>query len=226
MRRGYVYRKPVNRSQYSNFRRYLFATILLVVLLGAAGYFIYSGLRGPSSSPVSKVQNTTITGNQQTYTNDFFSFKDSPTWVIDKNNTSASRVVYRKFNRNVLQAEMIAYINQDPIPLYTAVPRALPLHIVNDNSFDPTNVSPPCSSQYAKGQPHKVMEVMIGGAGILCDPDSPQYFVILSEVDGDYHLHLKNSAGQPIEFVITYKDDIDANTPDSIINIARSFHTR
>jgi hypothetical protein len=226
MRRGYTYRKPVKRSQYSNFRRYMFFTIVLVVLLGAAGYFIYSGLHTPSSSPISKVQNSVITGNQQTYTNDFFSFKDSPTWVIDKNNTTASKIVYHKFNKNVLEAEMIAYINQDPIPLYSAVPRVLPLHIVNNNSFEPTSVSQPCVSQYAKGQPHKVMEVTISGASMLCDPDSPQYFIILSEIGGDYHLPLKNSVGKPVEFVITYKDDIDSDTPDSVINIADSFHTR
>jgi hypothetical protein len=227
MRRGYVYRRPVKRSQYSNFRRYVFFTIILAALLGAAGYFIYSGLRtAPSSSPLSKVQNTVVNGNEQTYTNDYFTFKDSPTWVLAKNNSSASRVVYHKFNKNVLEAEMIVYINQDPIPLYSAVPRVLPLHIINDNSFQPTNVSQSCGGQYPKGQPHKVMPITINGARMLCDPDSPQYFIILSEIDGDYHLHLKTSAGKPIEFVITYRDDIDSNSPDAIINIASSFHTK
>jgi hypothetical protein len=226
MARGYVYRKPVKRSQYSNFRRYMLVSVVLLILLGAAGYFIYSGLHAPSSSATSVVQNTTISGNQQTYTNDYFQFKDSPSWVIDKNNTTATKIVYHKFNKNVLEAEMIVYINQDPIPLYTAVPRVLPVRVVNNNSFSTTEVSNPCVSQYAKGQPHKVMEVSISGATMLCDPDSPQYFVILSEIGGDYHLHLKTGAGKPIDFVITYKDDIDANTPTNILNIAGSFQTR
>ena len=226
MAKGYVYKKPVRRSKYSNFRRYMFFSIVLLALLGVAAYFIYSGLHTPSASPVSRVQNTVITGNQQTYTNDFFSFKDTPTWVIDKNNTTSDRVVYRKFNKNILEAVMIVYINQDPIPLYSAVPLVLPLRIINNNSFSPSTVSQPCVSQYAKGQPHSVTEVTIDGARMLCDPDSPQYFIILSEIDGDYHLHLTTSTGKPIEFVITYKDDIDTNSPVSIENIAGSFHTR
>jgi hypothetical protein len=226
MAKGYVYRKPVKRSQYSNFRRYMLIAIVLIILLGVAGYFIYSGLHTPSSSATSAVQNSVVTGNQQTYTNGYFQFKDSPSWVIDKNNTSANKIVYHKFNKNVLQAEMIVYINQDPIPLYTAVPRVLPVRIVNNNSFQTTEVSNPCVSQYAKGQPHSVTRVSISGASMLCDPDSPQYFVIISEIGGDYHLHLQTAAGKPIEFVITYKDDVDADTPTSILNIAGSFQTR
>jgi hypothetical protein len=226
MKRGYIYRKPVKRSQYSNFRRYLLFSIVLLGLLGAAAYFIYSGLHTPSASPTSAVQNTTVSGAQQTYTNEFFRFKDTPSWVIDKNNTTADKLVYHKFNKNILQAEMIVYINQDLIPLYTAVPRVLPVRIVNNNGFQTTEVSNPCVSQYAKGQPHKVMPVSINGASMLCDPDSPQYFVIISEIGGDYHLHLKTAAGKPIQFVITYKDDVDANTPTNILNIGNSFQTR
>jgi|SRR4051812_6761586 hypothetical protein len=226
MARGYVYRKPVKRSQYSNFRRYMFISIVLIILLGAAGYFIYSGLHTPATSPTSAVQNTEISDTQKTYTNNYFRFKDTPSWVIDKNNTTASKIVYHKFNKNVLEAEMIVYINQDPIPLYTAVPRALPVRVVNSNSFQTTQVSNPCVSQYAKSEPHRVKEVSISGASMLCDPDSPQYFVIISEIGGDYHLNLKTAAGKPIEFVITYKDDIDTNTPTSILNIAGSFQTR
>jgi DNA repair exonuclease SbcCD nuclease subunit len=121
---------------------------------------------------------------------------------------------------------MIVYINQDPIPLYTAVPRALPVRVVNNNSFQVTNVSSPCVDQYAKGELHKVKEVQINNATILCDPGSPQYFIILSEVNGDYHIHLKKADGTPVEFVITYKDDGLDPTPTSIINIANSFKTR
>jgi hypothetical protein len=204
----------------------MFISIVLIILLGIAGYFIYSGLNTPSASPTSSVQNTIISDTKQTYTNDFFQFKDTPSWVIDKNNTTANKVVYHKFRKNVLEAEMIAYINQDPIPLYTAVPRVLPVRVINNNSFQTTEVSNPCVSQYAKGQPHKVMPVSINGASMLCDPDSPQYFVIISEIGGDYHLHLKTSAGKPIDFVVTYKDDVDADTPTNILNIASSFRAR
>lgn len=227
MAKGYVYKKPVKRSQYSKFRRYLIIAVILLGLFGLVGYYIYSGLHvAQKPSALSAVEQTEITGNQKTFTNDYFEFQDTGTWVLDKNNSTADKLVYHKFNKNVLQAEMIAYLNQDPIPLYSAVPRALPIRIVNDNSFQTTNVSDPCVSQYAKGELHKVKEVQINSATMLCDPDSPQYFVILAEIGGDYHLHLKRSNGTPIEFVITYKDLGLDPRQDSIINIASSFKTK
>jgi hypothetical protein len=226
MSRGYVYKKPVKKSHYSSFRRYLLLTIILVGILGGVGYYIYSGIHStPKSSAISDVENTEITGNQKTFTNDYFKFQDGGTWVIDKNNSSSDKLTYHKFRKNVETAEMIVYINQDPIPLYSAVPRALPVRIVNNNSLQATNISSPCISQYAKGELHKVKEVSINNATILCDPDSPQYFVVLSEINGDYHLHLKRKNGTPIEFVLTYKDvTLDAQ-PNSLINIANSFQT-
>jgi hypothetical protein len=227
MAKGYVYKKPVKRSQYSRFRRYLFSAIIFLGLFGAAGYYIYSGLHvGQKPSALSAVETTEITGNQQTFTNDYFEFQDTGTWVIDKNNTTSDKIVYHKFQKNVLEAELIVYINQDPISLYAAVPRVLPVRVVNDNSFQTTNVSNPCVSQYAKGEPHHIKIVSINEAQMLCDPDSPQFFVVLSEIGGDYHLHLKRSNGTPIEFVITYKDVGLSPVPDTITNVAGSFHTK
>ncbi len=227
MSSAYVYRKPVRRSRYSEFRRRVMLVLIVLIPFIAVGIYIYLGLHNNhTSQPISAVQNTEITGDKTTFTNDYFEFQDTGTWVIDKTNSSASKLVYHKFRKSVLEAEMIVYIDQDPIPLYTAVPRALPVRVVNDNRLQATNVSSPCVEQYAKGELHKVKEVQVNNATILCDPDSPQYFIILSEINGDFHLHLKRPGGKPIEFVITYKDDGLAAQPNSVLNIASSFKTR
>ncbi|MBX4191079.1 hypothetical protein KW794_03240 [Candidatus Saccharibacteria bacterium] len=227
MAKGYVYKKPVNRSHYSRFRRYLITTVVLLILFGGVGYYIYSGLHASQKpSALSAVEKTEITGSEVSFTNDYFEFQDSAGWVVDKNNSTKDKLVYHKFNKSVILAEMVAYINQDPIPLYSATPRALPVRIVNNNSLQATNVSSPCVGQYAKTDPHKVKEVSINNATMLCDPDSPQYFIIFAEINGDYHLHLKRSNGTPIEFVITYKDLGLNPRPDSILNIATSFKTK
>ena len=226
MRRGYVYKKPVKRSHYSYFRRYIFSIGVLVVIVGGVGYFVYTSLHNtPKSSPVSGVENTLITDNKTTFTDTYFQFQDTGTWVVDKNNSTDNKRVYHKFRKNVLEHEMMVYINQVPIPLNLEVPRALPVRIVNNNSFQVTTVSSPCVSQYAKGELHKVKEVMINNATMLCDPDSPQYSVVLAEINGDYRLNLKRPNGTPIQFVITYKDLGLAPQPDSLINIASSFKT-
>jgi hypothetical protein len=63
-------------------------------------------------------------------------------------------------------------------------------------------------------------------ATMLCDPDSTLYKVVLSEINGNYQLHLKRPNGQPLQFVIVYEDDGISPQPDSIMNIANSFKTR
>jgi hypothetical protein len=200
--------------------------VLALVSFGAVGYFIYSGLKSKNDSATSKAETTEITGSSNTFTNDYFQFRDSGTWVIDKNNSDAHKITYHKFRKNVLEHEMIVYINQDPIPLYVEAPRALPVRVVNNNALQATNVSSPCVGQYAKGELHKVKEVSINGATILCDPDSPQYFVVLSEINGDYHIKLKRTNGTPIQFVVTYKDVSLSSVPDSVANIANSFKAK
>jgi hypothetical protein len=227
MKRGYVYKRPVKRSRYGTFRRYLLAAIAAILVIGGIGYFIYSNSRGePNSSPVSAVENTEISGNKSTFTDTYFQFQDTGKWVLDKAGSTDHKRVYHKFSKNILQHEMMIYIDQVPIPLYLAVPRALPVRIVNNNSFQVTNVSAPCVREYAKGELHHVKEVMVNNATMLCDPDSPQYAIVLSEVNGDYRLNLKRPNGTPIQFVITYKDTGLAPLPDSIINVASSFQTR
>jgi hypothetical protein len=226
-KRGYVYRRPVKRSHYNNFRRQLLVTVFFLAAFGGVGYFIYSGLhRPPAKSATSAVENIQITGNKRTFTNDYFQFDDTGTWVIDKNNTTAKKIVYDEFRKNVLEHTLVVYINQVPIPLYLATTRVLPVRIINNNSFQATNVSNACITAYAKGALHQVKEVSLSGTTMLCDPDSPTYSVVLGEINGDYQLNLRRPNGAPIQFVIIYQDDGLSPQPDNLINIASSFQTR
>lgn len=228
MSSAYVYRKRLRRAKHAEFRRHLILTLLALIPFIAVGVFIYMGLRQPNqTNPVtSAVENTVITGNKQTFTSQYFQFQDTDSWVLDKKNSTPTKLKIDKYRKNVMEAEMMVYVNQVPIPLYLATPRVLPVRIVSDNRLLATNVSMPCGSFYKKGELHKVKEVTLNGAILLCDPDSPQYYVVLSEVGGDYQLKLKLSNGQPIQFVITYKDLGLNAQPDSIMNIANSFQTR
>lgn len=227
MKRGYIYRRPVRRSHYSNFRRQMFITFIILIAFGVVGYFIYTGLhRQPIKSATSEVENTQIKGTKQTFFNDYFQFEDTDTWVIKKDETNANKITYVKFRKNQQLAEMIVYINQTPAVLNLAVPRVVPLKIVNDNSFQADSISNPCVSTYAKGELHKVKEVTIKNTTMLCDPDSPQYYLVFGEINGDYRLNLKLSNGKPVQFIITYKDVGLNPLPDAPLNIANSFKTR
>lgn len=226
MNSAYRYKKPVRRSRYAVFRRRLLATALLTAVVGGMAVFIYSSTHNSPNQPVSAAQTTTIADPKATFTGPYFQFQDTGKWSLDKNDTTATKFVYLKYNKNVLQHVLYIYVNQVPIPLNLAVPRVLPVRIVNNNSLDITNISDPCGNQYAKGELHKVKELVINGATMLCDPDSPSYSVVLAEINGNYQLKMVRPDGTPIQFVITYQDDGLDPQPDSLLNIASTFQTR
>ncbi|MGH7157298.1 MAG: hypothetical protein ACREGG_04280 [Candidatus Saccharimonadales bacterium] len=225
MSSAYRYRKPVRRSRYAVFRRRLLAATIFVAAVGAIAYFVYSNDHNPAAKPVSTATTTTVAAPEETFTGPYFEFQDTGKWSFDKHDSTDNRFVYQKYNKNELQHELDIYVNQVPIPLNLAVPLVLPVRIVNDNSLDITNVSSACGAQYAPGELHKVKELVINGATLLCDPDSPSYDVVLSEINGNYQLKMVRPNGQPIQFVIIYKDLGLAPQPDSLLNVASSFKT-
>jgi hypothetical protein len=205
----------------------MFITLLFLIAFGAVGYFIYTGLhRQPAKTATSAVVNTQITGDKKTFYNDYFKFEDTDSWVVKKDETNANKITYLKYHKNQQLAEMIVYINQIPAVLSLAVPRVVPVKIVNNTSLEANSVSDPCLSAYAKGELHKVREISIANTTMLCDPDSPQYYMVFGEINGDYRLNLRLSSGKPVQFIITYKDqglNPQSTTP---LNIANSFQTR
>ena len=226
MNKRYQYQKRLRRSRYAEFRRLALGSLGLALLAGGLAFYIYGGLRGlPSKPKVSALQDTQISSPMTTFTSPYFQFQDTGKWVFDKADSTPNKFIYTKYNGQEIEHQLIIYVNQVPIPLDLATPRVLPVRIVNDNSFEVTGVSDPCSNQYAPGEPHRVEELAINGADMLCDPDNSQYFVVVSQIGGNYQLPLKRANGAAIQLVITYKDvGLDAQ-PDSLMNIASSFKT-
>lgn len=209
MKNGYVYRKIVRQHHRSVFRRRLLAAlVLLLVIISAAGVLYYDLYRSNSSgqNPVSEVEQQVISDNLQTFSSPYFKFTDNGKWVLKEDESSDDKYVYYRYRGLNIEHQLVIYVNQVPISLYLAVNRALPVRIVSSNSFDVTNVSGPCIRQYSSGELHKIKIVTIEGAGMLCDPDTPLYTVVLSEIDGDYRLSMRRSSGAPVQFVITYRD--------------------
>lgn len=221
----YIYRKPVRRSRYSELRLYLLAVAVLIIVVGAAGLYILNNLRQKPPAPVSNAETSVVSDKKETFTGPYFQFQDNGKWSLDKNDSTANHFVYLKYRKNQLEHQMDIYVNQVPIPLNLATPRVLPVRIVNNNSFDVTSVSQPCSNQYAKGELHKIKELSVNNAVMLCDPDSSLYYVVLSEINGDYRLKLTRPNGTPIQFVMTYKELDLQPDPNSLINVAGSFKT-
>jgi hypothetical protein len=99
----------------------------------------------------------------------------------------------------------------------------LPVRLVNDNQLDVTSVYGPCGKLYKPGELHKVKTVTIENAQMLCDPDTPQYSVVLAEVNGDRRLTMKRSDGSAAKYVIIYRDLTLDPGPGTILQIADTF---
>jgi uncharacterized protein (UPF0333 family) len=226
MNSSYTYRKPLRRSRYATFRRYLLVMLGVIIAVGGVGFYVLSSLHAKPSQPISTAQVTTVANPEETFTGPYFQFKDTGKWSFDKHDSTDNKFVYLKYQKNELLHQLNIYVNQTPNPLYLAVQRVLPLRIVNNNSFDITNISSPCGAQYAKNELHRVKELSINGAVMLCDPDNAQYTVVLSEINGNYQLKMVRPGGTSIQFVITYQDLGLDPQPDSLLNIASSFQTR
>jgi len=228
MRDLYVYQKAVRRHRYSRFRWRLGLVRLLVVVVtiiaAVIAYDLYNSNKN-KPSPASAIKSSTIEDQVNTFRSEYFKFQDVGKWVLNTQESSNSKYIYYKYRGLAVQYQLVIYVNQVPIPLYLAVARALPVRIVNANSFDVTNVSDPCGKNYGLNELHKIKLVNINESTMLCDPDTPQYSVVLSRIEGDYQLNLQRRDGSPIQFVITFKDLTLDPRPDTIKRVADSFQS-
>lgn len=223
MRDSYTYRKTVRRHHHLVFRRRALVALSILIVVGILVAAIFLDLHRNTKKPdISKVQTEKVSDNMSTFRSPYFQFRDTGKWVLDQNSTS-QKFIYSKFQGLLPQHQLIVYVNQVPIPRFLAVSRVLPVRIVNGNSFNVTSVSSHCGSTYGPQEPHRVKTVSINEANMLCDPDMAQYTVILSQINGDYQLHLQRLDGTPVTLIITYLDGTLAPEPSTLLRLANSF---
>lgn len=223
MSQVYGYRKPVHRSRAH--RRYLAITILAIFITsGIGGAYFYDQRRNKNQpKPVSQVESRSVSVDNKTFRTGYFQFKDNGNWVLNTKESTNKKYIFYKHRGLLVEHQLVVYVNEVPIPLYLAVARALPVRIVNSDSFDVTNVSEPCGTLYVPGELHRIKNLKINEAEMLCDPDTPLYSVVISEINGDYRLNLKRLDGTPAQFVITYRDMTLEPGPDTLKNVITTF---
>lgn len=227
MRDQYVHQRSMHRHRYSKFRRRFAILVITILAIVGLAILIFLETRGVNTKSIatSKAEESTIADQLHTFTSPYFEFRDTGKWVLDEKNSTPSKFTYTKFHGQEVRGQLSVYVNETPIALFLASSRALPVRVVNYNSFDVTSVSSQCSQQYQPGELHKVKVVNINGAAMLCDPDTSAYSVELAQITGDYRLNLRKANGSPIQIIIIYKSLETTPKPDSILQIAKSFRT-
>ena len=224
---AYYYKKAIRRPRYAKYRTRLYIGIIFIVLLVAAAVYVWLDLRTnkPQPSAFSKVQSVVVGNQLNTFKSPYFTFQDTGKWDLDSQSTP-SKFIYTKFLNLVPQYQLTIYVNEVPIPLDLATNRSVPVRIVNGDSFDVTTVSYDCSRYIDSANAARLQQVTVNGAGMLCDPDSSQYKVQVSQVTGDYRLPLHRADGTPLQLIIIYYDETGAGDPNKLISLLNTFKTR
>ena len=223
MAKHYVYNKPHRHHPRADFRRRLLLVIFALTVVGLAVFGLTYDLQSEQTQAVkSTVTESEIKESTQTFKSPYFQFSDKGNWAYSKTDSSEKEFVYYRYRGLAIEHRLAIHVDQVPIPLYPPTTRVLPVRIVNDNRLDPVTVAGPCVGSYAKDEPHHVKPVTIEGATMVCDPDSPLYTVVLSEINGDHNLKFRKSNGQPIQLVVAYQDMRLDPGPETINQIAKT----
>jgi hypothetical protein len=214
-----------------NFRRrfkILFLFLFFIIIIALA--FLYDFYKKDQSpkTPVSKTTIKKITFDDKFISTPYFKFKDSEDWQLIKDQSTNNKFVFHKYlpNSDLVQHQLIVYINSTPPPLELAASRVLPVSINEQgNNFTASAVSDHCGKDYKPGELHKVMNRQINGSTLLCDPDQGQLRVVIAKTGGDYNLKLRRADGSVANYIIIYQNQkIDPDT-DTIMQIANTFQS-
>jgi hypothetical protein len=231
MKQKYRIGTPNYIAPGENFRlrlKFLFLFVFFVII-ALSGFLIdfYNKKQTPQE-PVSKTTFKNITFQDKEFTSPYFKFKDSEDWKFIPSQSTSNKFVFQKYlpNSNLVQHQLMVYVNYTPPPLELASSRVLPVDINSEmNGFDPASVSAHCGTTYKPGELHKVIPRQVDGATMLCDPEQGQFRVIIAKKGGDYNLKLKRANGTETNYIIIYQNQKVNPDTETIIQIANSFQS-
>jgi hypothetical protein len=215
------------RERFTLHLKVLVAFLALILIGGGALIYDFYTKNQKPATPTSKATVKTVSFDNKFFSTAYFRFTDSGDWKFIPNQSTKSKFVFQKYlnNSDLVQHQLIVYVNSTPQLLDLAASRVLPVELNREsNSFTPMEVSKHCGTTYKPGELHKVEMRQISGSTLLCDPEQGQFRVILAKTGGDYNLKLKRSDGSTANYIIIYQNQkIDPDT-STILQIASSFY--
>jgi hypothetical protein len=219
--------KYISFSERFHFHLKFLLLFIFVLLLAVAAliYSIHTQNRTPQT-PVSKATVKSVNFDTDFFSTPYFKFSDSGKWNFIKSQSTAKKFVFHKYlpNSDLVQHQLIVYINDTPLSLELAASRVLPVGINDQNNgFVPTKVSDHCGKFYKPGELHKVQPRQIEGSTLLCDPEQGQFRVVIAKAGGDYNLKLKRADGTTANYIIIYQNQKIDPDSDTAMQIAETF---
>jgi hypothetical protein len=203
----------------------LLFTAIILIAAGVLAYDIYNKSQAPAT-PVSNTSIKPVNFANEYFSTPYFKFTDSGDWKLINSQSTNTKFVFQKFlpNSDLVQHQLIIYVNSTPSPLDLAASRVLPVSLNSDNNaLTPSQVSEHCGKTYKPGEVHRVKLRQVNGATLLCDPEQGQFRVIFAKAGGDYNLNLKRANGTTANYIIIYQNQKIDPDPDTVMQIASSF---
>jgi hypothetical protein len=218
-------------SPGENFRRrfkFLIIFVLAATAVTAAFLYDFYSKKQTPQTPTTKTTIKKITFENKSFSTQYFSFRDSEDWKFARSQSAGSKFVFQKYlpKSDLVQHQLIVYVNSMPPTLELASSRVLPVELNStNNGFSPAKVSEHCGTTYKPGEVRKVLPRQINGSTLLCDPDQGQFRVVLAKEGGDYNLKLKRADGTYANYIIIYQNQKIDPDPGTVMRIANSFES-
>ena len=223
-----------NHLNYRDRRRYLFKVriIMLFIFLSLSaiiGFIYYSVIRDESSntaaSTTSQATSSYFAPSINIFRTPYYQFQADDTWAEVANESTANKFVYRSLRQNLIEHELVVYVDQ--IPANLEANRVLPVALVSgETELAPSSVSGHCSSVINPSVRSSRQEVVIEGVRINCDADSTDYSVFAGVTGGDIRVPLKRTTGVEARYTLIYKNLKATQDANQFSDILASFQSR
>lgn len=223
-----------NRLNYRDRRRLLFRLriiffLVALALIGIVIYFYVDFIKDKTlnegQEAVSEKTTSVIAPSVNIFKTAFYQFQASDSWVEVPNESNSSKFVYRSLRTNLIEHELVIYVNQVPVNLEAN--RVMPVDFAeNKQRLIPSPVSEHCVKALGGRSTVSKTEVTFEKVRFNCDSDSTNYTVIVGELNGDSVVNMIRPSGESVAYTIYYSNLKAINDAIELTDIMKSFQTR
>lgn len=214
-----------HRRFVKHLKWFLFSLVVTLPILFVILFFTTSIFVQKEQTPVtSSVQTSVLAPSAAIFRSAFFQFQAGKAWGAVPKESTNTKFVYRRFNNNLIEAQLDIYVNLAVDQQINAT-RVLPATVKDDGQgLSGSFVSAPCAKETEKDRGYK--EMVLQGVTFRCNTDATDYSVLVGKEGGTTQLDMVRPDGSKASYVIHFRDLRAIPQSQDIEEITNSFQTR
>lgn len=199
------------------------AVIFILVLFAIQIDLYIQEKNNPTEQTTTSKSTSYFAKKTDIFTTKYFQFQAYDNWTAVTSETTDNKYVYRSFNKNIIEQELVIYVNE--LPSDISITRILPVDVINDSELEPAEISDHCNG--AVGGP-KVDEALVKfqKVSFLCDVDNTQYNLAIGVIGGSTQIKLTRPDKSEANYLIYYKNLKAVPDASQLPEIISSFQPR